>query len=351
MTENASQEKWQVRMIRPGVPGLDRLPELGLPDISRLPWMNRAIRPADIGGTLRDVMLTRENMLEDVNYVKVVPNRFIVEVSEANYARQFQPIERQIVLQWRERLLEDLVTANSRQGRKEFRFGGRLILEVRPAKDLKDTEARVLSRVQPDASRAARPVGGAVTGGGPDPRKTSNRPQVEAPAKEIPMPQVSLPSQAVPRAAPPLKPAVPPSTRPKPPAGAGEALGKAISSQAYLELVPTGQRWSLYPGINTIGRSEGSQIYLGIPVVLEKRLVSGQHAYIVMEGGACTLYDGSPDGKPSSNGTYVNLRRVPPAGYRLQNGDAIVLAALDPLYPRSDTPGVVTFYFWTEARG
>jgi predicted component of type VI protein secretion system len=119
----------------------------------------------------------------------------------------------------------------------------------------------------------------------------------------------------------------------------------------FLELVPSAQRWALYPGINTIGRSEACQIYLAIPQVQEKRLVSGQHAYIVMENGIFTLYDGAPDGRPSANGTCVNLRRVPPGGYRLQNGDAIVLAALDPLYPRSDTPGVVTFYFWTERGG
>jgi pSer/pThr/pTyr-binding forkhead associated (FHA) protein len=129
-----------------------------------------------------------------------------------------------------------------------------------------------------------------------------------------------------------------------PPPGAGQP-GRA--SAAFLELVPTGQRWALYPGINTIGRSETCQIFLDMPIVLEKRLVSGQHAYITMQDRECTLFDGSPDGRPSANGTYVNLRRVPPSGYRLQNGDAIVLAAVDPLYPRSDTPGVVTFYFWT----
>ena len=72
--------------------------------------------------------------------------------------------------------------------------------------------------------------------------------------------------------------------------------------------------WALYPGVNTMGRSESCQVYLDMPQVQEKRLVSGQHAYIVMENGACILFDGSPDGKPSANGTYVNLRRVPPNG-------------------------------------
>jgi pSer/pThr/pTyr-binding forkhead associated (FHA) protein len=115
-------------------------------------------------------------------------------------------------------------------------------------------------------------------------------------------------------------------------------------------MVPNGQRWAIYPGINTIGRSESCQIYLDNHLVQEKRLVSGMHAFIRFESGECYLFDGSPDGRPSSNGTYVNLRRVPPSGYRLQNGDAIVLAAVDPLFPRSDTPGVATFYFWTNRR-
>lgn len=349
MVDPQSEEKWQVRMVRPGLPGLERLPELGLPDLSRLPWLNHPIRPADIGGELRDAMLTRENMLEDVNYQKVVPNRYIVEVSVDNFTRQFRPIEGQILRQWRERLMEELVTANSRQGRKEFRFGGRLRMEVRPAGDLKENEARILSRIEPDSLQGAAP-GQAAQRGQP-------RPSVAAP-------HVNPPSAARPHVVPPIRPtqSQPPSARSGGPtrpesqhsAGAGTPAnpppGGQAASSAYLELVPTGQRWALYPGVNTIGRSENSQIFLNIPVVQEKRLVSGQHAYIVMENGVCSLYDGSPDGRPSANGTYVNLRRVPPGGYRLQNGDAIVLAALDPLFPRADTPGVVTFYFWADRR-
>lgn len=332
MSEQQPVEKWQVRMVRPGMPGLDRLQDLGLPE---LPWLNHPIRPADIGGALRDVMLARENMLEDVNYLKVVPNHFIIEVSETNYVRQFRPIEGSIVQQWRERLLEDLVTANSRQGRKEFRFGGRLRMEVRPARDLRENEARVLSRIEPDA-----PHPGTARG-------------VEQPPL-IQAGQLSPPQQARPHVAPPIHPQQGqgvPSTRPKPPGQlpvGGPPQGASPVRSAFLELVPTGERWAIYPGSNTIGRSESCQIYLDIPVVQEKRLVSGQHAYIIFQGGACILFDGSPDGRPSANGTYVNLRRVAPGGYRLQNGDAIVLAAVDPLYPRSDTPGVVTFYFWSE---
>ena len=314
-------------MVRPGLHGLDRLPEIGLPDISRLPWLNHPIRPADIGGDLRDAMLTRENMLEDVNYQKVVPNRYVVEVSADNYARQYRPIEGQVLRQWREKLMVDLVTANSRQGRKEFRFGGRLRMEIRPAADLKDNEARILSRIEPDApvQAASAPRGPRVQGVNPP---AAARPHVVAPIH---------PSQTRPPADFVVRPGGPP------PQG-------APASAAYLELVPSGQRWTLYTGVNTIGRSDSCQIYLNSQVIQEKRLVSGQHAYIVFEKGICTLHDGSPDGRPSSNGTYVNLRRVPQGGYHLQNGDAIVLAALDPLFPRSDTPGVATLYFWSDRR-
>jgi hypothetical protein len=330
MVDQPSNEKWQVRMVRPGMPGLDRLQDLGLPEI---PWLKRPIRPADIGGVLRDVMLARENMLEDVNYKKVVPNRFIIEVSEGNYSIQFRPIETQIIQQWRELLLEELVTANSRQGRKEFRFGGRLRMEVRPARDLRENEARILSRVEPDTSRS---------GGGPGGQGLIGQ--------KVEPPEVA-PPQARPRVAAPIHPQhpVPPQTRPKPPeVPLAAQQPPAAGRGGFLEMVPTGQRWALYPGMNTIGRSESCQIFLDIPAIQEKRLVSGQHAYIVMQEGIFTLHDGSPDGRPSANGTYVNLRRVPPAGYHLQNGDAIVLAAVDPLYPRSDTPGVATFYFWID---
>lgn len=326
-------------MVRPGLRGFDRLPEIGLPDFSRLPWLNHPIRPADIGGELRGAMLTRENMLEDVNYQKVVPNRYVVEVSEENYARQFRPIEGQVLRQWRERLLEDLVTANSRQGRKEFRFSGRLRLEMRPAPDLKDNEARILSRIEPDAPKPGTPAPGApVPGAAAGPRGGR-------------ITGVTPPPAARPHVVPPIRPSQtqPPVNAPLSPS-AGPPPGGPPASAAYLELAPSGQRWSLYTGVNTIGRSESCQIYLNNPLIQEKRLVSGQHAYIVFEKGACTLFDGAPDGRPSSNGTYVNLRRVPQGGYRLQNGDAIVLAALDPLFPRSDTPGVATLYFWTDRR-
>lgn len=335
MTGNPSEEKWQVRVIRSGLPGIDRLPEL-----TRLPWLARPLMPAEVGAGLRDVMLNRDNMLEDVNYQKIVPNQYIVEVSESNFAQHYRPILGQIIKQWQDRLLEDLITANSRQGRKEFRFGGRLALEVRPSSGLKDTEARILSRIAQEPSAAS-----------PGPRVSpppSARPKVPPPQSYHHQPE-SDPRQNA-RPVGPVHTTLPDPPQPARPGTGSESTNQPVGSVAYLELVPTGQRWALYPGINTIGRSNASQIYLDMPVVQEKRLVSGQHAFIVFENGECRLFDGAPGGRPSANGTYVNLRRVPPAGYRLQNGDAIVLAAVDPLFPRSDTPGVVTFYFWTSRR-
>jgi len=311
--------------------GLNRLPELlGMPHLGRLPGLGQpAVRPADVGEGLRAAMLDRGSMLEDVNYLKVVPNRFIVEISTEDYRRQFRPIEAQVIDQWREQMLDDLITANSRQGRKEFRLGGRLQVEVRPSSSLKDSEARILSRIEPDPPLKPRPAARPV----PPAQQPS-----AAPGRQRPVPhRQSLPEQA---AASEYA-----ETHPGPLPDASRT-----GQSTFLELLPSGKRWALYPGINTIGRGEENQIYLDMPDVKQRRLVSGQHAYIIMDQDECFLYDGSPDGRPSANGTYVNLRRVPPQGYRLQNGNAIVLAAIDPLYPRSDTPGVVTFYYWTGRR-
>jgi len=300
----SSDVKWQIRIVRAGMPGLNRLPDLlGVPELGRLPGMGHLIRPADIGEGLRAALLARENMLEDSNYQKVVPNLFIVEIGVENYRRQFRPIERQVIDQWQELLLSDLITANSRQGRKEFRLGGRLQIEVRPAQGLKDTEARILSRIEADS-----PVGGA-----PQPSSPQGRPR-------------------------PVRQAAPSGPEPG-------------AAGAFIELYPSGQRWALYPGMNTIGRSETNQIFLDLPEVQQRRLVSGQHAYILMDGGECFLFDGSPDGKPSVNGTYVNGQRVSRQGHRLQNGDVIILAAVDPAHPSPDTPGAAAFYFRTGSRG
>src|SRR5512147_2528316 len=103
MKPQPSEESWQVRLVG-----------------SRLPWGGSPIRPAEVGDGLRAAMLARENVLEDANYQKVAPNRFVVEVSQENYIRNYQPLEEQILTQWNQKLLGTLMTANNRQGRMEY---------------------------------------------------------------------------------------------------------------------------------------------------------------------------------------------------------------------------------------
>lgn len=248
----------------------------------RFPWSSTPIRPADIIQKLRDIMFQKQNLIEDANYHKIVPNHYLIELSQENYTRNYQPIEARVIQQWREKLLEYLTTANSRQGRREYSFAGPVQVEIRPAPDLNPMQARILSAF--DASSKSE----------------------QAAAADI------LP--------------------------------------ASLEMIPSGRIWKLHRGVVTIGRESENEIYLDIPLVQDKRLVSGQHAYIRCDRGQYRLFDGSQSGKPSVNGTYVNNRRIPVDGIPLQDGDRILLAALDPQNPIPDTPGVVVLRFSLEQR-
>ncbi len=256
---------WQVAFIQP-----------------RFPWSSGPIRPADVIQKLRDVMFQKQNLIEDANYHKIIPNRYVIELSEGNYGRNYLPIEARVLQQWREKLLEFLTTANSRQGRREYSFAGPVQVEIRPAPDLNDMQARILSAFD---SRAQK------------------------------------------------EPAVPMDLLP-----------------GCLELIPTGKKWRLHRGINTVGREPENDVYLDMPEVQERRLVSGQHAYLRCNEGQYLLFDGSPSGKPSVNGTYVNNRQVPANGYPLQDGDRVLLAALDPQNPSPNTPGVVVLHFSLEGK-
>jgi hypothetical protein len=121
------------------------------------------------------------------------------------------------------------------------------------------------------------------------------------------------------------------------------------SSGACLALTPGDRRWPLRRGTTVIGRDKSSDIYLDLPAVQETRLISGHHAYIRQEeNGQMRLYDGSPEGKASVNGTYVNNERVGREGVVLQPGDTILLAALRPDQPRPDTPGVAALRYEKE---
>lgn len=251
-------EDWRTRLIEP-----------------RLPWGSRPPRPAELAESLSAIMLASENLLEDAEYNKIIPNQYIVEINRSHHARYFQPIEKQVLQQWQTQLLERLTTANSRQGRNEYRLAGPLRIEMRPVQDLSPAQVRVLFRFQ-----------------------------------------------------------------------AGEVGARAPAAlPACIKSLSGGLSWPLHPGIMTIGRAKDCDITLDMPVIREKRLVSGRHAYLLCEPGRYRIFDGSPDGKSSVNGTFVNHQPVSAEGQVLQDGDIIILAAVDPLHPRVDTPGTIALRF------
>jgi hypothetical protein len=235
------------------------------------------ILPADVGKRLQAALLARENVLEDARYLKIVPNDYLVELNEDNYHQRYQPVEKLLCDQWREKLLEVLNTTNSRQGRKEYRFGGPVRLRIQPAADLGEDEVRIRCQVN-----------------------------------------------------------------------AGTRGGAAGSVPACLELLSQERQWPLQEEVTIIGRDAACDIFLDLPPVQQARLISGQHAYIRHQSQRFFIYDGSPQGKGSINGTFVNGGRITAEGRELQAGDVIILAALDPAQPRLDTPGVVAFRFRTD---
>jgi hypothetical protein len=248
----------------------------------RLPWNAGPIRPAEIGDGLCEAALARENLLEDAEYRKVSPNWFVVEVSQENYQLNYLPLQGQILGQWKDMLLNCLLTANDRQGRNEFRFAGAVMVEIRPADGLKPSQARILCSIQAGESARSRVAGAMLSG----------------------------------------------------------CLQSANGSKV----------WPLRPGVVTMGRDGACDIYLDSPDVQRKKLVSGRHAYIYCQKGSYRLFDGSPDGRPSRNGTFVNLERVPQSGVALKEGDQILLAVSDPTRPDPQAPGVVVLWFRTDCR-
>jgi hypothetical protein len=254
----APADGWQTRLIKP-----------------RLGWPAQANRPAEVSDLLCETLLARETLLEDAEYQKTVPNQFVVELPPDDYARQFAPLEAVLRQQWRDRLLNHLATANSRQGRREYRFAGQVAVEMRAAADLEPGQLRIRSRLWAEAPN--------------DPT---------------------------------------PSLLP-----------------ACLELWPDGRRWPLRTGLITIGREPGCDIFLDLPRVQELRLISGLHAYLQCQPEACRLFDGSPSGQRSINGTFVNNLAVPASGQLLRDGDIVILAAVRPQAPSLDTPGVVGLRF------
>jgi hypothetical protein len=119
----------------------------------------------------------------------------------------------------------------------------------------------------------------------------------------------------------------------------------AAPTRAYIELVPGGHEWLLREETVTIGRDESCAICLDMPAVQSARLVSSQHAHIAHREGNYIVFDGTPEGKPSTNGTFVNGQRVGKDGRKLDDGDAITLASPDPNLALSDGLGAVALCF------
>jgi FHA domain/Protein of unknown function (DUF3662) len=265
---------WQVRLVKPRLGGLAAAKGLA-----------GANGPAEVSDLLCETLLDRQNVLEDAEYNKTVPNEFVVELPPDSYARHYAPLSKVIEQQWRERLLNYLATANSRQGRREYRFAGQVAVEIRSAPDLEPGQLRIRSRMRAEAL---------------------DSPPLAAP------PPVAKPPVVLP---------------------------------ACLELLPAGKQWQLRSGLITIGREPACDVFLDMFRVQELRLVSGQHAYLHCLPGAYRLFDGAPNGLPSINGTFVNGRPVPPGGQLLQDGDILILAAVRPQAPSLDTPGVAGLRF------
>jgi len=265
-----------------------------------------AVLPAEVRKELERVMLARENTFEEDPGVKIVPNEYIVELHTGIYQRHYQPQEKELGEGWRRWLVELLDTTNNRYGDRRYRFWGPVQVTIQAAGDLHPDQVRVQGRIN------------AGTG-----------PYVPVPRGKAPVPP---PREAQLVAAAPAQPA------------AVTALLPA-SAAGCLELLPAGRQWRLRRGTTVLGRSEGADVHLDMPHIQEKRLISGHHATIRCSEGQCRLFDGTPGGHRSVNGTYVNGRRVPPEGHDLRDGDVIVLAALDPDNPRPDLPGVAGLLF------
>jgi hypothetical protein len=260
--------------------------DAGLRDRIRqpLPWRRgEPVRPADVREHLESAMFAPENLLEDARYLKIVPNEFVVELNPQNYEQNYRLIEQRIIEQWHARLQAALQTANQRQGRQQYQWGGRLSISLQPGPGLAPDAVRIRTRIVPD--QASR----------------------------------------------------------EPPAPAERAAG-------CLELMSTRRRWPLSAGRLTIGRADNADLQLSEARADGQALISSYHAYLVVEGGEAWIFDGSPAGRPSTNGTFVNGRRVGPQGQRLADGDVVVLAPLRADDPRPEVPGTVALRYWAECR-
>ena len=144
------------RHLRRTLRGLADLPrriDAILQERIRQPFLFRRsgpILPADVIRHLEKTMLAPKNILESTDYAKIVPNDYVVELNDSNYRLNYAPIERKVCERWEARLLETLNMTNSRWGRKAYRFGGRVRIQIKPAPGLAEGEVRVWCQVSSD---------------------------------------------------------------------------------------------------------------------------------------------------------------------------------------------------------
>jgi hypothetical protein len=145
-----------VRRLRHALRGLVELPrriDVGLQQQIRRSYLfrrSRPVLPADVTKRLETALLARENLLEDVDYGKIVPNDYVVELNESNYRRNYMPIERQVCERWQSRLVSVLNTTNDRWGRSAYRFCGPVRVRIRAVADLEESQVRLRCQVNPD---------------------------------------------------------------------------------------------------------------------------------------------------------------------------------------------------------
>jgi hypothetical protein len=145
--------------LRQGLLHLVELPrhiDAGLQEQIRQPLFlhrHRPILPADVTRHLARAMLTRRNVREGADYGRIVPNDYLVELSEANYRHNYAPIELQVCERWRTDLTATLDTTNERLGRQAYKLGGEVRIRIKPTSDLAPGSVRIQATIDANVNR------------------------------------------------------------------------------------------------------------------------------------------------------------------------------------------------------
>ncbi|MEM1031661.1 MAG: FHA domain-containing protein [Myxococcota bacterium] len=104
---------------------------------------------------------------------------------------------------------------------------------------------------------------------------------------------------------------------PAPGAATPPADGQTLAGFIYsFQDDPGGQHWVLFEGENLVGRAETS-VKCGVPIA--HGTTSTRHAQLLCNGGQVSVMD-----LKSTNGTYVNGRRIDPnVATPLNDGDKV----------------------------